>query len=85
MTKMNLNHFISAMNFSYSESAPYDVFSADELGGGIGGGTFPMLWDWSADEGGGGAGWLLAQGAFAMLCDWSEVGAGGGGGGGTAL
>lgn len=45
MTKMNLNHFISAMNFSYSESAPYDVFSADELGGGIGGGTFPMLWD----------------------------------------
>jgi hypothetical protein len=43
MTKMNLNHFISAMNFSYSESAPYDVFSADELGGGIG--AFPMLWD----------------------------------------
>jgi hypothetical protein len=41
MTKMNLNHFISAMNFSYSESAPYDVFSADELGGGIG--AFPML------------------------------------------
>lgn len=86
-TKIDQNHFISAMNFSYSESA-------DEAGGGTDGfvalGTFPMLWDWlSADEAGGGTRELLAQGTFAMLWDWSEVetgmGAEGGGGGGTAL
>ena len=49
LLKRDPNYFISDMNFSYSASAPYVAFSAEETGGGNGGfaaqGMFPVLCD----------------------------------------
>jgi hypothetical protein len=68
LLKRDPTYFISDMNFSYSASAPYVAFSAEETGGGNGGfvaqGMFPMLCEWSpvepgTDAGGGGGGTAL--------------------------
>lgn len=60
----NWPHFISAINFAYSASAPYLAFSAEEeCGGGMvefeAQGTLPIPCEWSVAGGGAGGGTAL--------------------------